>query len=164
MSALMEVRDLQVTFATDDGPVRAVDGVSLDIEPGQMLAVVGESGSGKSVTSAAIMGLHNPRRTAVSGSITVAGEELIGASAVRLRALRGNTMAMVFQDPLSSLHPFFRIGQQLVEAARVHRKIGKKEARVQAVELLEKVGIPNPDRRFGEFPHQLSGGMRQRVM
>ena len=164
MSAFLEVKDLRVAFSTDDGVVRAVDGVSLSVEKGRTLAIVGESGSGKSVTSAAIMGLHNRRRAAITGSITVDGEEVVGASDSRLREMRGKRMAMIFQDPLSSLHPFFTIGNQLVEAARVHQDISKAVARRRAVEMLDKVGIPNAERRAGDYPHQLSGGMRQRVM
>ena len=164
MSAFLQVKDLRVAFSTDDGVVRAVDGVSLSVEKGSTLAIVGESGSGKSVTSAAIMGLHNRRRATITGSITVDGEEVVGATDGRLREMRGKRMAMIFQDPLSSLHPFFTIGNQLVEAARVHQGISKADARRRAVEMLDKVGIPNAERRAGEFPHQLSGGMRQRVM
>ncbi|GAA4357600.1 ABC transporter ATP-binding protein [Angustibacter luteus] len=164
MSAFLEVEDLNVRFTTEDGVVRAVDGVTFDVDKGRTLAIVGESGSGKSVTSAAIMGLHNPRRTHVSGSIRLDGEEIVTASPERLRELRGKRMAMIFQDPLSSLHPFFTIGSQLVEAVQVHRDINKSDAKKRAVELLKKVGIPNAERRAGEFPHQLSGGMRQRVM
>ncbi len=164
MSALLQVRDLRVSFATDAGVVQAVAGVSFEVDRGRTLAIVGESGSGKSVTSAAVMGLHNPRRAQVSGSITLDGTQLIGANPAQIRRLRGRQMAMVFQDPLSSLHPFFSIGKQLVEAIRVHRKLSKKAAGRQAIAALERVGIPNPDRRFHEFPHQLSGGMRQRVM
>ncbi|MGH3099184.1 MAG: ABC transporter ATP-binding protein [Streptosporangiales bacterium] len=125
---------------------------------------MGESGSGKSVTSEAIMGLHDPARTAVSGSIHLDGEELVGADEARLRQLRGQRMAMIFQDPLSSLHPFFTVGDQLVEAARVHQSITGSAARARAVEMLQKVGIPNPRSRIDEYPHQMSGGMRQRAM
>ena len=164
MSPFLEVKDLRVAFSTDDGLVRAVDGVSLSVEKGRTLAIVGESGSGKSVTSAAIMGLHNRRRAEITGSITVDGEEVVNASDSRLREMRGKRMAMIFQDPLSSLHPFFTIGAQLIEAARVHQDISKSVARKQAIAMLDKVGIPNAERRAGEYPHQLSGGMRQRVM
>jgi peptide/nickel transport system ATP-binding protein len=164
MSPFLEVEDLHVSFSTDDGVVRAVDGVSFNVDKGRTLAIVGESGSGKSVTSAAIMGLHNPRRTEITGSIRLDGEELVGATPERLRELRGKRMAMIFQDPLSSLHPFFTIGAQLIEAVQVHQDVNKSDARKRAVELLKKVGIPNAERRAGEFPHQLSGGMRQRVM
>ncbi len=164
MSAFLEVEDLHVQFSTDDGVVRAVDGVSFAVEKGRTLAIVGESGSGKSVTSAAVMGLHNPKRTKITGSIRLDGEELVTASQSRLRELRGKRMAMIFQDPLSSLHPFYTIGRQLVEAAQVHQDLNKSDAQKLAVEMLTRVGIPNPERRVHEFPHQLSGGMRQRVM
>ncbi len=164
MSAFLEVEDLKVQFTTDDGVVRAVDGVSFDVDQGRTLAIVGESGSGKSVTSAAVMGLHNRRRTTITGSIRLGGEEIATASPARLRELRGRRMAMIFQDPLSSLHPFFPIGKQLVEALQVHQDVNRSDAGKRAVELLKKVGIPNAERRAGEFPHQLSGGMRQRVM
>jgi peptide/nickel transport system ATP-binding protein len=164
VSAFLEVEDLHVQFTTDDGVVRAVDGVSFDVEKGRTLAIVGESGSGKSVTSAAVMGLHNPKRTKITGSIRLDGEELVTAKPERLRELRGKRMAMIFQDPLSSLHPFYTVGKQLVEAVQVHQDINKSDARKRAVQLLKKVGIPNAERRAGEYPHQLSGGMRQRVM
>jgi peptide/nickel transport system ATP-binding protein len=164
VSAFLEVDDLHVQFSTEDGVVRAVDGVSFSVEKGRTLAIVGESGSGKSVTSAAIMGLHNRKRTKITGSIRLDGEEIVTASDNRLRELRGKRMAMIFQDPLSSLHPFYTIGKQLVEAVQVHQDLNKTDARARAVELLKKVGIPNAERRAGEFPHQLSGGMRQRVM
>lgn len=164
MSAFLEVEDLKVSFTTEDGVVQAVDGVSLLVAQGRTLAIVGESGSGKSVTSAAIMGLHNRRRTTVTGSIRLDGEEIVTASDARLRELRGKRMAMIFQDPLSSLHPFYSVGKQLVEAARVHQNLSRSDARALAVEMLNKVGIPHAERRADEYPHQLSGGMRQRVM
>jgi peptide/nickel transport system ATP-binding protein len=164
MSSFLEVDDLHVSFKTEDGVVRAVDGVSFTVDKGRTLAIVGESGSGKSVTSAAVMGLHNPRRTDITGSIRIDGEEIVGASAARLRELRGKRMAMIFQDPLSSLHPFYTIGSQLVEAIQVHQDLNKSDAQKRAVELLKKVNIPNAERRAREYPHQLSGGMRQRVM
>jgi peptide/nickel transport system ATP-binding protein len=164
MSPYLEVEDLRVGFSTEDGLVQAVDGVSLSVEKGRTLAIVGESGSGKSVTSAAIMGLHNRKQAAITGSIRLDGEELVTADDRRLRELRGKRMAMIFQDPLSSLHPFYRIGNQLVEAIRVHRDISKSDARARVIDMLRKVGIPNAERRVDDFPHQLSGGMRQRVM
>ncbi len=164
MSRFLEVDDLHVSFQTDDGVVRAVDGVSFGVDKGETIAIVGESGSGKSVTSASIMGLHNRRRTTISGEIRLGGEEVVAASDRRLRELRGKRMAMIFQDPLSSLHPFFPIGKQLVEALQVHSDISKADGRTRAVEMLKKVGIPNAEKRAGEYPHQLSGGMRQRVM
>jgi peptide/nickel transport system ATP-binding protein len=164
MSPYLEVEDLRVNFSTEDGVVQAVDGVSLSVEKGRTLAVVGESGSGKSVTSAAIMGLHSRKQAKITGSIRLDGEELVDAEERRLRELRGKRMAMIFQDPLSSLHPFYRIGNQLVEAIRVHRDVSKSDARARVIDMLRKVGIPNAEHRVDEFPHQLSGGMRQRVM
>jgi peptide/nickel transport system ATP-binding protein len=164
MTAFLEVSDLRVEFRTEDGIVRAVDGVSYSVEKGRTLAVVGESGSGKSVTSNAVMGLLNRKTSTVSGEVRLDGEELISASPERVRELRGKRMAMIFQDPLSSLHPFYRIGRQLTEAIQVHQKVDDKTARGRAVEMLRRVGIPNPDQRVDVFPHQMSGGMRQRVM
>ena len=160
----LSVRNLVVEFPTEDGIVRAVDGVNFDLERGETLAIVGESGSGKSVTSQAILGLINRKAASVSGSVTINGIDLVAESDEALRSLRGREMAMIFQDPLSSLHPFYRIGKQLVEAIQVHQDISKQEARAQAVDMLDKVGIPSADRRVDDYPHQLSGGMRQRVM
>ena len=162
--AYVEVRDLKVEFPTEDGLVRAVDGVSFSLERGQTLAIVGESGSGKSVTSQAIMGLHNRKTTNISGEVLLGGQDLVIMSDEDVRRRRGQEMAMIFQDPLSSLHPFYTIARQLVEAVRVHQKVSKDAARKQAIAMLERVGIPNPDRRIDDYPHQLSGGMRQRVM
>ena len=160
----LDVRDLKVEFPTEDGLVRAVDGVTFSLERGRTLAIVGESGSGKSVTSQAIMGLHNRKTTNMSGEVILDGTDLLSLDDEGVRRLRGREMAMIFQDPLSSLHPFYRIGDQLVEAVRVHQDVNKDVARTQAIEMLERVGIPNPDRRVDDYPHQLSGGMRQRVM
>ena len=162
--AYLSVSDLVVRFPSEDGTVNAVEGVSLSVVRGKTLAIVGESGSGKSVTALAIMGLINRKSASVSGEVWLDGEELIGMSDTGVRKLRGNKMAMIFQDPMSSLHPFYRIGAQLSEAARVHRKISKAAAKAEAIELLDKVGIPAPRRRVDDYPHQLSGGMRQRVM
>lgn len=162
--AFLDVRDLQVEFRTEDGVVRAVDGVSYSVERGKTLAIVGESGSGKSVTNNAVMGLLPKRQASVTGQAFLDGEDLIAASDEYVRSLRGGKMAMIFQDPLSSLHPFYKIGRQLVEAARVHQHLSKAEARDRAVEMLDRVGIPNARQRSDEYPHQLSGGMRQRVM
>ncbi len=164
MTAFLEVEDLRVAFPTEDGLVQAVDGVSFTLELGKTLAIVGESGSGKSVTSQAIMGLINRRIAKISGVVRLDGKDLISASSAEVRALRGSKMNMIFQDPLSSLHPFYTIGRQLVEAIRVHQDVSKSVARKQSVEALDRVGIPNAAQRFHEFPHQLSGGMRQRVM
>lgn len=158
------VKDLQVSFQTEDGLVRAVDGVTFDLEKGKTLAIVGESGSGKSVTSQAIMGLHTGRGVKISGEINLDGTDLVAASDSTLRAMRGNSMAMIFQDPFASLHPFYRIGNQLAEAVTAHRNVSKKEARAEALLMLNKVGIPNAEQRVDDYPHQLSGGMRQRVM
>ena len=162
--AFLEVSDLSVQFPTEDGIVRAVDGVSFSIERGQTLAIVGESGSGKSVTAQAVMGLINKRNADVSGQVIFDGEDLVAMSDEDLRKLRGNKMSMIFQDPMSSLHPFYRIGDQLTEAINAHQKVSKTDARDRAIEMLHKVGIPLPAKRFDDYPHQFSGGMRQRVM
>jgi peptide/nickel transport system ATP-binding protein len=162
--AFLDVRDLRVQFPTEDGIVNAVDGVDFAVEKGKTLAIVGESGSGKSVTSQAIMGLINRKTAKMTGEVYLDGEELVGARPEQVRSLRGKRMAMIFQDPLSSLHPFYTIGKQLSEAVLVHQKVSKQEALKQAVELLARVGIPNPERRVKDYPHNLSGGMRQRVM
>ncbi|MFG2818097.1 ABC transporter ATP-binding protein [Kitasatospora sp. NPDC048365] len=163
--AFLSVRDLRIHFDTDDGLVRSVDGVSFDLERGKTLGIVGESGSGKSVTSLGIMGLHNSRRARITGEIWLDGEELIAAGPERVRKLRGREMSMIFQDPLTAMHPYYTVGQQIVEAYRVHHpEVKKKDARKRAVEMLDRVGIPQPDRRVDDFPHQFSGGMRQRAM
>jgi peptide/nickel transport system ATP-binding protein len=162
--ALLEVTDLKTHFRTDDGVVRAVDGVSFSVDKGQTLGIVGESGSGKSVTCLTIMGL-NPKRSAISsGTALWKGEDLLTASSSRLREIRGNEIAMIFQDPMTSLNPVHKIGNQLAEAMRLHDDVSKKQARTRAVELLKAVGIPRADRRLDDYPHQFSGGMRQRVM
>ena len=160
----LDVRDLKVYFPTEDGVVSAVDGVTFSVDKGKTLAIVGESGSGKSVTSQAIMGLVNRKSAKVTGEVYLDGEELISARPEQVRSLRGKQMAMIFQDPLSSLHPFYTIGKQLVEAVRVHQDVSKGVALKQAKEMLDRVGIPSPDRRLKDYPHNLSGGMRQRVM
>ena len=162
-NALLEVEDLRVAFAVGGREVRAVDGISYAVEPGRTLAIIGESGSGKTVGCRAIMGLL-PKGTAISGSARIRGSELIGLSDNELRKHRGTDMAMVFQDPSRSLNPTMRIGTQITEAIRAHRQVAKEEANAQAVELLRLVRIPAAERRFHEYPHQLSGGMRQRVM
>jgi peptide/nickel transport system ATP-binding protein len=162
--AFLSVRDLRVHFPTNDGLVKAVDGLSFDVERGQILGIVGESGSGKSVTSQAIMGLHKGSRAQVTGEIWFDRRELVGLSEKRMRRLRGQEMAMIFQDPLSSLHPFYTVGSQITEAYRVHNDVSKKEARTRSIEMLRRVGIPNPDKRYDDYPHQFSGGMRQRAM
>lgn len=159
---LLRVHDLRVAFDTPAGTVQAVDGVNFTVEAGRTLGLVGESGSGKSVTSLAVLGLH--RRARVSGSITLAGEELVGLGDRHFSRLRGRRMAMVFQDPLSALHPAYTVGEQIAEAHRHHFGSGRRVARRRAVEMLGEVGIPEPARRAGEYPHQFSGGMRQRAM
>jgi peptide/nickel transport system ATP-binding protein len=161
---LLEVRDLRTYFPTDDGIVHAVDGVSFTLERGQTLGIVGESGSGKSVTCLTIMGLHNRRNTIISGHVIWKGEDLLTLSPRRLRDIRGNDIAMIFQDPMTSLNPVHKIGQQLVEAIRLHRDLSTRQARARAVELLKAVGIPRAEQRVDDYPHQFSGGMRQRVM
>ncbi|ALX67093.1 ABC transporter ATP-binding protein [Microbacterium sp. XT11] len=163
MSIVLSVRDLRVSFASEAGRVDAVRGVSFDLEAGKTLGIVGESGSGKSVTSLAIMGLLD-ENARVTGSIVYDGQELIGKSDKQLSVIRGNGMSMVFQDPLTSLTPVFTIGDQLIEALTVHRSLSKKEAWDRAVELLRLVGITEPERRMKSFPHEFSGGMRQRVV
>ena len=160
----LSVEDLSVAFPTEDGLVRAVDGVTFTLERGKTLAIVGESGSGKSVTAQAIMGLHNRKATKITGEIWLDDQELVHMPLPEVQDLRGNEMAMIFQDPMSSLHPFYRIGDQITEAIRVHRKISKAAARQEALDMLRHVGIPAVERRIDAYPHQLSGGMRQRVM
>ncbi len=161
--ALLEVADLRVAFATAGREVRAVDGVSFSVRPGVTLAIIGESGSGKTVSCRAIMGLL-PEGTIISGSARLRGRELLGLSDSELRRHRGSEMAMVFQDPARSLNPTMRVGVQIAEAIRTHRKVSRREAQAQSIELLRLVRIPAAERRFHEYPHQLSGGMRQRVM
>jgi peptide/nickel transport system ATP-binding protein len=160
----LTVNDLHVRFPTEDGLVTAIEGLSLSVTRGKTLAIVGESGSGKSVTALAIMGLLNRKSAKVSGEVWLDGEDLLGMSDNGVRKLRGRKMAMIFQDPMSSLHPFYRVGAQLGEAVRVHRKVSKAAARAESIEMLNRVGIPAPKRRVDDYPHQLSGGMRQRVM
>lgn len=164
MTALLEVEDLKVRFSTPDGFVHAVDGVSFAVDRGRTLAIVGESGSGKSVTSLGIMGLVRDAGSRVSGSVRLDGEELIGADPTWVRGLRGNRMAMIFQDPLSSLHPYYTVGAQIMEAYRLHEGGGRRAARQRAVDLLGRVGIPRPQERVDDYPHQFSGGMRQRAV
>jgi peptide/nickel transport system ATP-binding protein len=162
--AFLEVKDLKVHFPTDDGLVKAVNGLNFTLERGKTLGIVGESGSGKSVTSLAIMGLHKGSRAKVSGEIWLDGNELVSMRLEEMRRLRGNEVAMVFQDPLSAMHPFYRVGDQLTEAYLVHNDVSKSVARKRAVDLLDRVGIPSPATRFDDYPHQFSGGMRQRAM
>jgi len=161
--ALLEVEDLHVSFNTADGVVQAVRGVSYHIEAGQTLGIVGESGSGKSVSTQTIMGLTRGAR--ISGRAVFEGQDLLTASPDQMRAIRGAKIGMIFQDPLSSLHPYYRVGWQIVEMIRLHdREMSKDDARKRAVELLRLVGIPQPETRVHDYPHQFSGGMRQRAM
>ena len=162
--ALLEVKDLRVHFQTEDGLVQALDGITYSVDAGQVLGIVGESGSGKSVSSLTIMGLTRARNARISGEVLFDGKNLLSASDSEMRELRGNDVAMIFQDPLSSLHPFYRIGDQLVEAVRAHRDVKKAKALDRAIEMLGLVGIPEPRRRVDSYPHEFSGGMRQRVM
>ena len=161
---LLDVQDLKTYFKTDDGTVKAVDGVSFSIEKGQTLGIVGESGSGKSVTCLTIMGLNSKRNTVTTGQALFNGEDLLKASNRRLREIRGNDIAMIFQDPMTSLNPVHTIGKQLVEAVMLHQDVTQVQARARALDLLKAVGIPRAERRIDDHPHQFSGGMRQRVM
>ncbi len=159
------VDDLTVKFPTADGLVHAVSNLSYSVSLGQTLGIVGESGSGKSVSSMAVLGLHDERSAQITGSIRVDGKEIVGLNDSNMRQMRGNTVAMIFQDALAALHPFYRVGAQLAEAYRIHHpSASKKEARRRAIEMLDRVGIPEPQSRVDDFPHQFSGGMRQRVM
>jgi peptide/nickel transport system ATP-binding protein len=162
--ALLEVRDLRTSFRTDDGVVKAVDGVSFSVEQGKTLGIVGESGSGKSVTCLTVMGLNNPKNTTTTGDALFEGTDLLTMPQSRLREVRGTKMAMIFQDPMTSLNPVKSIGWQLEEAVLVHKDVTRKVARSKAIELLKEVGIPRAERRIDDYPHQFSGGMRQRVM
>jgi peptide/nickel transport system ATP-binding protein len=161
---LLEVEDLRVEFATEDGVLHAVDGVSYQLERGRTLGIVGESGSGKSVGAGTILGLTRAENATITGRILFEGRDLVAMPTEEMRGLRGNDIAMVFQDPLSSLHPFYRVGVQLAEAIRIHRDVSKTAARERVIELLELVGIPDPKGRVDAYPHELSGGMRQRAM
>ena len=164
MSPILEVQDLRVGFATDDGVVNAVSGVSFTVAAGEVLAIVGESGSGKSVTAQTLIGLTRAPNAAISGAVRFGGRDLAALSDDELRSVRGEHIAMVFQDPMTSLNPVYRVGDQIVEMIRAHRDISRAQARERAVELLRSVGIPNPERRVRDYPHEFSGGMRQRVM
>jgi len=162
---LLSVRDLRVGFATEEGVVQAVDGVSFDLRPGEVLAIVGESGSGKSVTAQTLIGLTRANNARIDGSVTLDGEELTEASDAEMRRLRGERIAMVFQDPMTSFNPVYRIGDQIVEAIRAHRPdASKREGKQRVVELFDAVGIPNAEQRVDDYPHEFSGGMRQRAM
>src|SRR6476661_2464920 len=164
MSHLLEVQDLRTHFPSRAGLVKAVDGVSFYIDEGELLGLVGESGSGKSITALSVMNLISPPGRIVGGSIKFKGEELTTASAERMRKIRGNDIAMIFQDPMTSLNPVFTVGEQIAEALRLHRGLDKKAAWDAAIAAMKEVSIPAPERRASDYPHQLSGGMRQRVM
>jgi len=161
---VLEVRDLAVHFFTDYGVLKAVDGINYTVNPGETLAIVGESGSGKSVGALAVLGLVPPPGKILSGQIIFQGQDLAQASEEELRRVRGNRIAMIFQDPLTSLNPVLSIGNQIAEVIRAHQGASRRQARTRAVELLEQVEIPRANQRFGDYPHQFSGGMRQRVM
>ncbi|GGM62283.1 ABC transporter ATP-binding protein [Dactylosporangium sucinum] len=164
MSPLLSVRDLRVRFPVRDGVVKAVDGLSFDLDRGQLLAIVGESGSGKSVANLAVLGLHDRRRTEIDGEVVFDGTDLLAASERRLARLRGDRISMIFQDPLTALSPYHTVGEQIAESYRRHRGASRAKARQRAVEVLDRVGIPHPRLRATDYPHQFSGGMRQRVM
>jgi peptide/nickel transport system ATP-binding protein len=161
---LLDVRDLRVHFPTDDGLVKAVDGLTFEIQSGETLGVVGESGSGKSVSFLTVMGLINRKSAIVEGEVFFQGQDLLKLSNEELQEVRGSKIAMIFQDPMTSLHPFYKVGDQIAEAILAHEKISKKEAGDRAIEMLRRVNIPRPDERARQYPHEFSGGMRQRAM
>jgi peptide/nickel transport system ATP-binding protein/oligopeptide transport system ATP-binding protein len=161
---LLDVKDLKVRFATEDGIVQAVSGISFDLEPGKVLGIVGESGSGKSVTAMTIMGLTRGVNAKFEGEVLYKGADLLHVSDSGMQEYRGNEIGMIFQDPMTSLNPVYKIGSQIAEAIQAHEKIDKRGARARSVELLRQVGIPNPESRVDDYPHQFSGGMRQRAM
>ncbi|MBO9629233.1 MAG: ABC transporter ATP-binding protein, partial [Shinella sp.] len=161
---MLSVRDLKVSFRTEDGLVRAIDGVSFDLDEGEILGVVGESGSGKTVSLLAVMGLITDPNATIEGSIRYKGRELVGLPAKELRRLRGNEIAMIFQDPMTALTPVYTIGWQIAEQIRAHQNISKAKALDRVEELLAEVNFPNPREAMSRYPHQLSGGMRQRAV
>ena len=161
---LLEVRDLKVSFRTEDGIVRAVDGISFTLDPGEVLGIVGESGSGKSVSMMSVMRLIIDPNAVFEGEVIYKGRDLMKLGRDEMREVRGTEIAMIFQDPMTSLNPVYRVGWQIAEQIRAHENVSKKEAHARAVELLQAVGIPNPRVRVNDYPHQFSGGMRQRVM
>ncbi|KMK74978.1 ABC transporter ATP-binding protein [Alkalihalobacillus pseudalcaliphilus] len=160
---LLEVKHLQTSFETERGPVTAVDDVSFEVNSGEILGIVGESGSGKSVTAQSITRLHDEHFTSYNGEVLFEGENILTFPVSKVQRIRGNEISMIFQDPLSSLNPVHKVGKQIVEAILLHKKVSKKAAKQEAVELLRKTGIPSPEERYHEYPHQLSGGMQQRV-
>jgi oligopeptide/dipeptide ABC transporter ATP-binding protein len=162
--ALLEVKSLRTSFFTDEGEVRAVDGVSFSVEPGKLMGLVGESGSGKTASVLSIMRLLPETAKIVGGEITFEGRDLVKLPEPEMRAIRGAKIAMIFQEPMTSLNPVFTIGSQIGEAIRLHQKASRREARERSIEALRMVGIADPERRIDDYPHQLSGGMRQRVM
>ena len=164
MSSFLEVKNLSVSFPTEDGVVRAVDDMSFSLEKGKTLGIVGESGSGKSVTSLAILGLHKGSSAEVTGEILIEGQDINALPETEVRLLRGKLMSMIFQDALAALHPFYTVGNQIAEAFLVHNKVSKAVAKKRAIEMLDRVGIPEPQKRADDYPHQFSGGMRQRAM
>jgi peptide/nickel transport system ATP-binding protein len=161
---LLRVEDLRVEFQTEDGVVKAVDGISYEVGRGRTLGVVGESGSGKTVGAMTILGLTRAPRAKITGRVMFAGRDLLSLDDAELRKVRGNEIAMIFQDPSTALHPLYRVGSQLVEAVRAHQDVSKARARARAIELLGLVGIPDPGKRVDDYPHEFSGGMRQRAM
>ena len=164
MSNFLEVKDLNVRFPVEAGVVHAVNGLSFNLAAGKSLGIVGESGSGKSVTSLAIMGLLKESSAQVSGQINLDGQDLIAASENDMRKIRSTKISMIFQDSLAALHPYFRVGKQIAEVYKAHNNVSKAEAKKRAIEMLDRVGIPQPEKRFSDYPHQFSGGMRQRAM
>lgn len=165
MTTILSVRDLHTHFRTDDGVVRAVDGVSFDLEQGETLGIVGESGSGKSVTCLSVLGLvPSPPAFFPRGEVLFENQDLLKQNQAQMEQIRGNQIAMIFQDPMTSLNPYLTVERQLTEVLELHRNVSRTEARKQCVEMLRKVGIPSPDKRIDQYPHEYSGGMRQRVM
>ena len=164
MNNFLEVKNLSVSFPTEDGVVRAVDDMSFSLKKGKTLGIVGESGSGKSVSSLAILGLHKGSSAEVSGEILIDGQDINAIPESEVRLLRGKLMSMIFQDALAALHPYYTVGNQIGEAFLVHNKVSKAVAKKRAIEMLDRVGIPDPQKRVDDYPHQFSGGMRQRAM
>ncbi|MCH1522009.1 MAG: ABC transporter ATP-binding protein, partial [Arenicellales bacterium] len=164
MENLLEISDLRTYFHTEEGVVKAVDDVTLELQRGHTLGIVGESGSGKSVTSLSIMGLLGGSARIESGRIAFLGRNLVGLPDAEMRHVRGGEISMIFQEPMTSLNPVFTVGDQVIEAIRLHQELTLKQAKARTVELFNEVGIPNPEQRVDYYPHQMSGGQRQRVM